>query len=149
MSQVNVKVKHLEVVTGSGGMAPRDDTAGPALAPAGSAWCYVRLAKPRVPKPKIELQLSSKPIPSTVKAKDFEMMQFLSSLSSIFCVSHLLLSCLSQGAVPAACAAQLPRAGLQPRDGLCWAGRRDRQEEQSRGDQTQTHPEMLSVHICL
>lgn len=145
MSQVNVKVKHLEVVTCSGGMAPRDDTAGPALAPAGSAWCCVRLEKPRVPKPKIELQLSSKPIPSTVKAKDFEMMKFLSSLSTIFCVSHLLLSCLSQGAVPTACAAQLPRAG----NGLCWAGRRDRQEEQPRGDRPQTHPEMLSVHICL
>lgn len=76
---------------------------------------FGKTKSPQSRQPKIELQLSSKPIPSTVKAKGFEMMKFLSILSTVFCLS-LLLSCLSQGAVPAACDAQLPTEGLQPRE---------------------------------
>lgn len=99
---------------------------------------------PQTRQLKIELQLSSKSIASTVKAKGFEMMKFLSSLSSIFCLSHLLLSCLSQGAVPAACAAQLPTEGLQPRE---WPvlgqgeGRGSRSSPEGLWDQPQPHPQ--------
>lgn len=71
---MNVNVKSTRTVTCSDGWIPRGDTPGPDLALSDNAWGYMTLGKTmsfQIRQPKIHLQLCSKSIPKTAKAKGF------------------------------------------------------------------------------